>query len=77
MKDPLTTTVVDEGGKVLEVQNKEFSSFFKSFYMDGSIIGKTTNFTRFGQEPTMFTKTDLFTIQIDLNVMAGGKIEVV
>ena len=48
MKDPLTTTVVDEGGKVLEVQNKEFSSFFKSFYMDGSIIGKTTNFTRFG-----------------------------
>ena len=50
-----------KNGKIRSVINPEFEGFFRSFYIQGNIVSKTTNFTRFGEEPTMYTVHTLFT----------------
>jgi len=62
IKDPITTFVKSSNGDIIFYNNTDYDSFFKSFYIHGNIISKDTNFSRFDEEPTMFTDTSLFTM---------------
>ena len=62
MKDPVTTFVKSSSGEITYYNNTDYEAFFRSFYIHANIISKDTNFSRFDQEPTMYTDTSLFTM---------------